>query len=68
MYTINNNSKYELIIKNSKFICYLYKVKDINEINNILNNIKEEHKDATHHCYAYILDNIKKSAVRSDSV
>ena len=62
MQTIKNNTQNEIIIKNSKFICYLYKVKDINEINNILNNIKEEHKDATHHCYAYILDNIKKSS------
>lgn len=62
MQTIKNNTQNEIIIKNSKFICYLYKVKDINEINNILNNTKEEHKDATHHCYAYILDNIKKSS------
>lgn len=62
MQTIKNNTQNEIIIKNSKFICYLYKVKDINEINNILNNIKEEHKDATHHCYAYIFDNIKKSS------
>ena len=26
MYTINNNSEYELIIKNSRFICLLYKI------------------------------------------
>lgn len=62
MQTIKNNTQNETIIKNSKFICYLYKIKDINDINNILNNIKEEHIDATHHCYAYILDNIKKSS------
>ena len=62
MQTIKNNTQNEIIIKNSKFICYLYKIKDLDEINNILNNIKEEHKDATHHCYAYILDNIKKSS------
>ena len=62
MQTIKNNTQNEIIIKNSKFICYQYKVKDLDEIYNILNNIKEEHKDATHHCYAYILDNIKKSS------
>lgn len=62
MQTIKNNTQNEIIIKNSRFICYLYKIKDINEINNIINNIKEEHKDATHHCYAYIIDNIKKSS------
>lgn len=62
MYTIKNNNISELIIKNSKFICYLYKVKNTNEISEILNNIKQEHKDATHHCYAYIIDDIKKSS------
>lgn len=62
MKTIKNNIQNEIIIKNSRFICYLYKIKDINEANSLLNNIKEEHKDATHHCYAYILDNIQKSS------
>jgi len=62
MYTIKNNTNNEIIIKNSKFICFLYKIKDISDINQILNKLKEEHKDATHHCYAYILDNIKKSS------
>lgn len=62
MKTIKNNINNEIIIKNSKFICYLYKITNINEINIILNNIKEEHKDANHHCYAYILNNLKKSS------
>lgn len=62
MKTIKNNTNSEIIIKNSRFICCLYKIKDINEINIILNRLKNEHKDATHHCYAYILDNIKKSS------
>jgi len=62
MQTIKNNQSNEIIIKNSRFICYLYKVKDIKETNIILNNIKEKHKDATHHCYAYIINDIKKSS------
>ena len=61
MYTIENNIKYELIIKNSKFITILYKIKD-NNIDNILLNIKKEYPDATHYCYAYIIDDIKKSS------
>ena len=62
MQTIKNNIHNEIIIKNSRFICYLYKIKNINDINTILNELKNEHKDATHHCYAYIIDNIKKSS------
>ena len=62
MYTIKNNCINEIIIKNSKFICYLYKIKDINDANNILDSVRELHKDATHWCYAYILNNIQKSS------
>ena len=62
MFTIKENSKYELIIKNSKFITILYKVNNDNDIKEKLTNIKEEYKDATHYCYAYIVDNIKKAS------
>lgn len=62
MQTIKKNTNNEIIIKNSKFICHLYKINTINEINDILFNIKNEYKDATHYCYAYILNDIKKSS------
>lgn len=62
MQTIKNNINSEIIIKNSKFICYLYKINNLNDINTHLNNIKKENKDATHYCYAYILNNSKKSS------
>lgn len=62
MQTIKNNTHNEIIIKNSRFICYLYKIKDINDVSNFLNNIKQTEKDATHYCYAYILNDIKKSS------
>ena len=62
MQTIKQNTHNEIIIKNSKFICYLYKIKDINEIENYLTNIKNIEKDATHYCYAYILNDFKKSS------
>lgn len=62
MQTIKNNINNEITIKNSKFICYLYKIENKNDINIYLNHLKQEHKDANHHCYAYILDNQKKSS------
>ena len=62
MQTIKNNTHNEIIIKNSRFICYLYKIKDLNDIQNYLSNIKSIEKDATHYCYAYILNDLKKSS------
>lgn len=62
MQTIKNNTHNEIIIKNSKFIAYLYKINNINDIDNYLKQIKETNKDATHYCYAYIIDNNKKSS------
>ena len=62
MFTINNNSEYELIIKNSKFITCLFYINDINDIDNIFSDIKNKYPAATHYCYAYIIDDIKKSS------
>jgi len=62
MYTIRENNTYELEIKKSKFILKIYKVNSIEEINTILTNIKKEYNDATHCCYAYIINDHKKSS------
>ena len=60
MYTIKTDITNEIIIKNSKFICVLHKIYNINDINNYLEQIKKEYKDATHYCYAYIINDNKK--------
>lgn len=57
---ISNNVKNEIVINKSRFITYLYKVKDENEIINYLNELKKEYKDATHICFAYILNEKEK--------
>lgn len=55
-------STYEEIIKKSKFISYYYEVDSVDDVNQILNNLKLEHKKARHLPYAYkINNNIKKS-------
>lgn len=56
------NNEHTIIIKNSRFICYLFKIESKNEITNFLQEIKEKYYDATHHCYAYILDSEKKES------
>lgn len=60
MYTIKDDVTNEIIIKNSKFICIIYKTYNINDIDIYINKIKEIYKDATHYCYAYIINNNKK--------
>lgn len=56
MNTIKEAIIYEEIIKKSKFITFLHPVTSIEQIKKILQQYKNEHKDATHICYAYILD------------
>ncbi len=59
-YEISNNIINEYIVNKSRFICLLQKVYDVNDINNILNDIKKEYKGANHYCYAYIINNMEK--------
>ena len=56
------NNEHTIIIKNSKFICFLFQIESKEEITFFLQNIKKKYHDATHHCYAYILDNDRKES------
>ncbi len=62
MYTITKDVQSELIINKSRFITFIYRVKSVSEINQILSNLKNNYKDATHYCYAYVINNIKKAS------
>lgn len=53
-----NESYFE--VKKSKFYGFLYEVNDVDEIKNILTNLKKEHKKAKHIVYAYKIGNILK--------
>lgn len=59
MKTVIDN-KIEIVIKKSKFITLIYSVSSKEEIIDKINNIKHEYKDATHICYAYIINNQEK--------
>ena len=60
MYTIKENSKYELIVKNSGFITLLYKVSSWSDALDILDKVREEYPDATHYCYGFIADEVER--------
>lgn len=61
MKSIKNDIENIILIKKSKFITKLYKINNINEINNILDKLKNEYKDSTHICYAYIVNGCEKA-------
>ena len=62
MYTINKNVKNEIIIKNSRFITVIIKIRTKEEVEKYLNEIKRTYPKATHYCYAYkIGESIKKA-------
>ena len=60
MKIIINNKENLIIINKSKFIGIIKKIYSKNEVESILNNLKNEYPDATHICYAYILPNQEK--------
>ena len=47
----------EIYEKKSRFLGFYYKLDNINEIKQIVNSLKEEHKKANHFVYAYRFGN-----------
>ena len=45
-----------IVIQKSKFIAEAYRVNSVEEIEEILTSIRKKYYDATHHCYAYRLN------------
>ena len=62
MKSITNEIIYSYEIEKSKFITVINKVNNKDEIDSIMKDIKSKYKDATHYCYAYIINDIKKSS------
>ena len=60
MYTIKNETSNELVVKGSRFICALYHIEDIDDVDNHLDYLSKKYKDATHICFAYRLDRNEK--------
>ncbi len=58
---------FEIKEKGSRFISYIYPVKDSNSSDEILQEIKKKYFDSTHVCFAYrIGDGVEKSVKYSD--
>ena len=57
MKSIQKEITSEIIINKSKFITILTNINDIDKVKEKLEEIKKQYKDATHYCYAYIINN-----------
>ncbi|MBO4470915.1 MAG: YigZ family protein [Clostridia bacterium] len=53
--TVAGSSREEIIINKSRFIGYAAPCASETDALSFLQKIKDEHKTATHHCYAYII-------------
>ena len=62
MKTIREKITNELIIKNSKFITIIYPITSIENIQGLIDETKLVYPKATHYCYAYIINDIKRSS------
>jgi uncharacterized YigZ family protein len=65
-FTIEKNTAAEIKEKGSKFIGLAFPVSTEEEVKNILNLLRKQYYDATHHCYAYILGADKKNYRAND--
>ncbi len=62
MKVISENISNTLTIEKSVFITNIIKVCSKEEVDLELKKITEQYKDATHNCYAFIVDNYKKAS------
>lgn len=60
MFTIKEKTVNEIVIQKSRFICVLDKLENKDDLENILKEIKNTYKGATHYCYAYIINSSQK--------
>lgn len=56
------SNEYTTIIKNSKFICLIYPIESISDVETYLEGAKRIYPNATHYCYAYILNTIRRES------
>lgn len=60
MKSIKKTLVHEIEIQKSKFICYMDIVHNEQEVKEKIANVIKQYPGATHYCYAYIIDNIKR--------
>ncbi len=55
MITVRGHTETTVVIKKSRFIGYACRVSNDTEAQRVLEDRRKQHRDARHHCYAYLL-------------
>lgn len=58
--SINENSEITLEINKSKFLAFSFQVNDLMVANGLIKQCKQKFEDATHVCYAYVVNSNEK--------
>ena len=60
MLSIRSNVFNEFYINKSRFITFLYCVDSLDDVKTCINDLQLKYKDATHICFAYIIDSVMR--------
>lgn len=55
-FTVLHSAEYEYIVNKSRFIACSHHIEDTAQAEAMLTKTRQRYRDATHHCYAYILE------------
>jgi len=66
MHSVRNPVKTEIVINKSRFLGSLFRVTDPAMAEEYLNKERQEHPDANHHCYAYMIGDFATFQKASD--
>ncbi len=61
MKTIKEEKINEVILKKSKFISIIKQINSIDDFKLFLDDIKNKYPNATHYCYAFVINNLEKA-------
>jgi uncharacterized YigZ family protein len=64
--TVNGEISAEFVEKRSRFLAIITRVSGLDEINSFICKLKQKHRDARHHVYAYILQKNNLSRYSDD--
>ncbi|WP_295746526.1 YigZ family protein [uncultured Limosilactobacillus sp.] len=65
--TIARDAEYEQVIKKSRFICNLARINSEEDARSLIDKVKQHHRKATHHCFAYLVGDHDEVQRESDN-